>query len=128
MASSIWSIFVVIVCLTTRCVENRFVGGIGDEKPVDANIHEVVSHVDLRSSIGSGQNALLTGNEINIEPVSYRTQVVNGVNYFVKLRAQVGNNIRPQYYVAKIYKSFDGNIYSLVDIQPVGRKDEINYF
>jgi len=116
-----------MVCLTPRCVENRLVGGVGDEKPVDVHIHDVVSHVDIRSSIGSSQNVLLTDNEINIEPVSYKTQLVNGVNYFVKLRAQIGNNIRPQYYVAKIYKTFDGN-FSLVDIQAVGRKDVINYF
>jgi len=128
MGWSIWSIFFVMVCLTPRCVENRqLVGGVGDEKPVDVHIHDVVSHVDIRSSIGSSQNVLLTDNEINIEPVSYKTQLVNGVNYFVKLRAQIGNNIRPQYYVAKIYKTFDGN-FSLVDIQAVGRKDVINYF
>jgi len=64
---------------------------------------------------------------MSIAPVSYKTQVVNGVNYFVKLQVQIGNNIRPQYYIAKIYKTFDGN-YSLVDIQAVGPKYVINYF
>jgi len=127
MGWSIWITFLVIVCLSPGCVENRFVGGIGDEKPVDANINDVVSHLDLRSSIGSSQNAPLTDNEMSIAPVSYKTQVVNGVNYFVKLQVQIGNNIRPQYYIAKIYKTFDGN-YSLVDIQAVGPKYVINYF
>lgn len=56
-----------------------FVGGLEDEKPADEAVRKVISSVqdEIKKQYSK---------EIDtIEPVSYRTQVVAGMNYFIRV-------------------------------------------
>ncbi|EGC34915.1 hypothetical protein DICPUDRAFT_34246, partial [Dictyostelium purpureum] len=53
-------------------------GSLKEVKPVDAEIKEVLSKVD--------DKVKSTLNVTEFEPVSYKTQLVNGTNYFAKVK------------------------------------------
>eukprot|EP00026_Physarum_polycephalum_P022537 Phypoly_transcript_26695.p1 GENE.Phypoly_transcript_26695~~Phypoly_transcript_26695.p1 ORF type:complete len:118 (+),score=17.76 Phypoly_transcript_26695:44-355(+) len=56
------------------------VGGMKEVKPIDADATAIASHVkaDVESKAGKSFGTY--------EPVSYATQLVNGVNYFIKVK------------------------------------------
>jgi len=60
-------------------------GGLGDPKVADDTVHSVVKSVkeDLKSKVleKRGSNSA----EFELTPVSYKTQVVAGTNFFVKV-------------------------------------------
>ncbi|XP_073526974.1 cystatin-A2-like [Phyllobates terribilis] len=55
------------------------VGGIGAEKPADAEVQDVCKKVKPQFIKQSGKNA------DTFQLLSYKTQVVSGKNYFVKV-------------------------------------------
>jgi len=65
-------------------------GGYSNEKQVDEECKNVIQNVnkDLKYEV--------------IEILSYKTQVVNGTNYLVKIKVN-----DPKFYFVKIYKSLD---------------------
>lgn len=65
-------------------------GGFSDEKKVDDECRMVVETV---------KNELIY--EVN-EIISYKTQVVNGTNYLIKIKVD-----KPQFYFVKIHKSLN---------------------
>ena len=72
-------------------------GGFSNEKKVDEECTSVVQIVskDLQHEV--------------VEIVSYKTQVVNGVNYLIKIKV---NN--PKFYFVKVHKSFN-NEYKILE-------------
>lgn len=58
------------------------VGGLGEERPANDEVRNIVSSV--RKHMETKYPAEFTA----IEPVSYKTQVVAGLNYFVKVSCQ----------------------------------------
>lgn len=56
-------------------------GGLGDEQPADDHVRGVVA------SVKDQIQKKFPREYLNIEPISYRTQVVAGRNYFVKVSA-----------------------------------------
>ena len=72
-------------------------GGFSDEKKVDEECKNVVQNVskELQHQVD--------------EIISYKTQVVNGVNYLIKLKV---NN--PKFYFVKVHKSLN-NEYKILD-------------
>lgn len=62
-----------------------------------------------------------------IKPISYRTQVVNGINYFVKVRARTPN--KNVFYHLRIFKGFDDQPAQLMKVEGPKRKhDQITFF
>lgn len=55
------------------------VGGVGDEKPADDAVREVLQrvHSQVEKKVGKSFESL--------KPIGYRTQVVAGMNYFIKV-------------------------------------------
>ena len=72
-------------------------GGFSDEKQVDEECKIVIQNVnkDLQHEV--------------VEIVSYKTQVVNGVNYLIKIKV---NN--PKFYFVKVHKSLN-NEYKILE-------------
>ena len=72
-------------------------GGFSNEKKVDEECTSVVQNVnkDLQHEV--------------VEIVSYKTQVVNGVNYLIKIKV---NN--PKFYFVKVHKSLN-NEYKILE-------------
>ncbi|KAH8020336.1 hypothetical protein HPB51_000786 [Rhipicephalus microplus] len=66
------------------------VGGLSQElKPADATVQEICDKVrsDVEKKLGQ--------NFAEFTPVNYRTQVVNGTNYFVKVSIYKSSLARP---------------------------------
>ena len=72
-------------------------GGFSNEKKVDEECKSVVQNIskDLQHEV--------------VEIVSYKTQVVNGVNYLIKIKV---NN--PKFYFVKVHKSLN-NEYKILE-------------
>jgi len=68
-------------------------GGFGDAKPADDEVKKVVNETkaDVEKKLGTTFNVF--------EPVCYKTQVVAGVNYLVKIKVD-----GDKYVHAKIYQ------------------------
>jgi cystatin-A/B len=92
-------------------------GGTSDVKPIDDGARHAINAVK-----GEVQNR--TGKNLETyDPVSYKSQVVAGTNYFAKVH--VGND---DYLHLRIYKDLSNNI-QLSDLQQGKTKDdEIEYF
>ncbi|EAL67198.1 cystatin A2 [Dictyostelium discoideum AX4] len=92
------------------------VGGLGATHQADKTVEDIVNAVkpSIQSKLGT--------NISNLKVISYKTQLVNGTNYFVKVRTENG------YAHLRIYKPFSGAA-SLVSVQDGKAKDdEITYF
>nr|CAD20980.1 cystatin [Lepidoglyphus destructor] len=91
-------------------------GGLAETKQPDAEVIEICSTIrpHLETKVGRTFETF--------EPISYRTQVVNGVNYFIKIR--VGDN---HYVHARVHRAFSGetNLHGYQDNK--GEQDELEY-
>ena len=65
-------------------------GGFSDEKQVDEECKSVIQNISKEL------------NHEVLELISYKTQVVNGVNYLIKIKV---NN--PKFYFVKVHKSLN---------------------
>jgi len=87
-------------------------------KPVTDEVRQMVTR--LRESV----EELADFDFHKFEPISYKTQVVNGTNYFIKVK--VGNN---KYIHVRVYKPLGNRPASVVKISPNQTLDsEITYF
>jgi len=75
------------------------VGGVGTEQDINGEVKQYALDVqdDAEKKLGK------TFSEY--DPVSYAQQLVNGINYFIKV--EVGHE---QYIVVKVYKPFEGPV------------------
>ncbi|CAF0926535.1 unnamed protein product [Brachionus calyciflorus] len=57
-------------------------GGLGQAQPVNEDIHDLVKQVksQLATHAPGHENQ-------DLEPISFRSQIVNGVNYFIKCKS-----------------------------------------
>ena len=76
-------------------------GGLGSEKPADDTVHSIVKQVKTQVEGALGKTLE------QFKPISYKTQVVAGVNYFVKVRT--GTN-ETDHLILRIYKDLQGNV------------------
>lgn len=93
-------------------------GGIGNEKPVDDNVHALVSQVKphVEAKLGSTLN--------QFTPLTYKSQVVAGMNYFVKVQTGPGDT---DHIVIRIYRDLQGNV-TYHSHQAATKDSEISYF
>jgi cystatin-A/B len=101
----------------------RATGGLGDLKEVDERIKEVVAKVesDIRSQLvdklGEVSGPIL--------PVGYKTQVVAGTNFFVKLLVGEGE---PKIVHARIYRNLQGEVSLHSVTEEKAHEDDVEYF
>eukprot|EP00928_Gymnodinium_smaydae_P084838 TRINITY_DN6810_c0_g1_i2.p1 TRINITY_DN6810_c0_g1~~TRINITY_DN6810_c0_g1_i2.p1 ORF type:complete len:477 (-),score=126.27 TRINITY_DN6810_c0_g1_i2:175-1539(-) len=82
--------------------EPRICGGIGDEKPADDDVRTLIAPLKADAQ-AKAQEQGWNGTFTEFEAVSYKTQVVAGMNYFVKVK------LGPSDYVhLRVYKHFSG--------------------
>ncbi|KAH6928738.1 hypothetical protein HPB50_018864 [Hyalomma asiaticum] len=94
------------------------VGGLSQElKPADSTVQEVCEKV--RSDVENKLGQTFT----EFTPVNYRTQVVNGTNYFVKVR--VGAD---QYVHVRAHKSLQGAVTFAAVQENKALDDELEHF
>eukprot|EP00026_Physarum_polycephalum_P021496 Phypoly_transcript_24777.p1 GENE.Phypoly_transcript_24777~~Phypoly_transcript_24777.p1 ORF type:complete len:117 (+),score=12.51 Phypoly_transcript_24777:47-397(+) len=94
------------------------VGGLTDEKPVDENV------LKITEAVRDQAKAQLTDeNIVSFTPVSYATQVVAGVNYFIRVDIGADYNV-----VLRVFSGLDKSI-TLVSVKSHVPKDQpIPYF
>jgi len=75
------------------------IGGIGESKSADDNVIQICEQIreELEQKSGSKYD--------DFTAVSYKSQLVNGVNYFIKVRVSDSQHIH-----IRAHKAFDGNI------------------
>jgi len=84
-------------------------GGLSDTKPADMEINVLcgtlhASILNTLSSTTSLSSDRLSASSVTITPVAYRTQVVAGLNYFVKIRIDLGPPSETYYAVVRIFR------------------------
>jgi len=108
-------------------LELKKVGGLGESKPINEELRKICKE-DMRDDI---LEALIKDNklkkeekeEFNYEPYAFKTQLVNGVNYFVGCVVSNNENIH-----LRLYKSFDEKFSFVSYLYPVDSKKDIEYF
>jgi len=107
--------------------ESIIPGGVSShDQPATQDIINLVEeiHPEIRAhllGLPGGRN--IRG---DVVAISFRTQLVNGVNYFIKVRARTPKKMI--FYHLKVFKSFGGSP-QLIRIEgPKKQDDEIGYF
>ena len=93
-------------------------GGLGDEKEMTNDVKELT--IALKSEAEKSLNETFS----KFEPLSFKSQVVAGVNYFVKVDIGNGNII------LRIYKPLPhtNEQPSLSSLKKISNDEEITYF
>lgn len=103
-------------------------GGPTIEKPVNRDVRQMMEKLNpqLEEQLSSRSEGHLLWSSSPLKAISYRSQLVNGNIYFIKVRAQLGRTF--VYYHVKVYQDFKGNL-SLVGIEgPMRIDDKIGVF
>lgn len=95
-------------------------GGLSNEKPADHTVSKIVG--DLEDEIRSSNSEIKS-----FEPVSYRTQVVAGTNYFIKCRV-LDNQDRESYVHLRVYMDLKGRLEFSGIKKSQEEKDPLMYF
>jgi len=93
------------------------IGGMGSDRPADNDIHEILTKV-------RGQVEEKLGKFETFTAETYRTQVVNGVNYFIKVHT--GDEDKRLH--LRIYKPIRGDPEFVSHLPNRKKADSINYF
>lgn len=87
----------------------------------------IYEHLSARhGQIGNLNDPTSSLKPISLRPISYRTQLVNGINYFIKVRTRIGQ--QRVYYHVKVYESFDGKRTLVAITSPMDKNAELGYF
>ncbi|GFS43445.1 hypothetical protein TNIN_317391 [Trichonephila inaurata madagascariensis] len=93
------------------------VGGVGETKEPDENIRQIARQV--KDAVQSQTGLLFE----EFEPIKYKSQLVNGTNYFIKVR-----HAPTQHLHLRVHRSFKGDV-SLAAFQLEKKlEDELEYF
>jgi len=95
-------------------------GGTGEAKEATAEVQELVnglSRSELEKEVAGGNMA-----PGNLEATHFKTQVVAGTNYFVRVRDTSGSHFH-----LRIYKHFSGTV-QLSGVKPASEEEELVYF
>ncbi|KAI0988426.1 hypothetical protein GJ496_007141 [Pomphorhynchus laevis] len=94
-AISFFFVFQVICLMTARVYSIEKLGGLSDERT--DNLVDIQNHIQ---SLKSDIEKHLSAKADNLEAISYKTQIVSGTNYFVKVKDKTTND----YHHLRIYK------------------------
>ncbi|OQV11513.1 hypothetical protein BV898_14169 [Hypsibius exemplaris] len=95
---------VLLTFIASTAVAGKLVGGQSETQPADDKVEGIAKKV--QSAITQrveADNYAVT----QYTAISYRTQLVNGINYFIKIR--VNDDPSTGYVHARVFQSFGGN-------------------
>ncbi|GIY99825.1 cystatin domain-containing protein [Caerostris extrusa] len=93
------------------------VGGVGDLREPDENVHQITRQVKDEVQAKTG---LLFEEFV---PVNYRSQLVNGTNYFIKVK-----HAPTQHLHLRVHRSFAGEVTLSAFQLDKKLDDELEYF
>jgi len=93
-------------------------GGTGEAKEATAEVQELVN--GLRGELEKEVSGNMAPG--NLEATHFKTQVVAGTNYFVRVRDTSGSHFH-----LRIYKHFSGTV-ELSGVKPATEEEELVYF
>jgi len=93
-------------------------GGTGESKEATAEVQELVN--GLRGELEKEASGNMAPG--NLEATHFKTQVVAGTNYFVRVRDTSGSHFH-----LRIYKHFSGTV-QLSGVKPATEEEELVYF
>ena len=94
-----------------------FCGGVGAVKQPDDSVTEILLSIrpELEKRVGKTFKEYI--------PVHFKTQVVNGVNYFIKIRVDVNDFVH-----VRVYKTFQGEIHVHGVQENMTADQEVSFF
>jgi len=111
----------------SKCNGQDLVGGLwADERPASMEVRRIISAIkpQITDKIKSKREGVNFHGIL--KPVSYKLQVVNGLNYFIKIRAKIVKKFA--FYHVRVHKDFAG-VLTFVSLQgPLRTHDEIQFF
>jgi len=93
-------------------------GGTGEAKEATAEVQDLVN--GLRAELEKEVSGNMAPG--NLEATHFKTQVVAGTNYFVRVRDTSGSHFH-----LRIYKHFSGTV-QLSGVKPATEEEELVYF
>ncbi|GFT47768.1 hypothetical protein NPIL_358101 [Nephila pilipes] len=93
------------------------VGGVGEIKEPDENIRQITRQV--KDEVQSKTGLLFE----EFEPIKYKSQLVNGTNYFIKVRHAPSQHIH-----VRVHRSFKGDVTLSAFQVDKNLEDELEYF
>jgi len=93
-------------------------GGTGEAKEATAEVQDLVN--GLRGELEKEVSGNMAPG--NLEATHFKTQVVAGTNYFVRVRDTSGSHFH-----LRIYKHFSGTV-QLSGVKPATEEEELVYF
>lgn len=92
-------------------------GGTGDVREADENIHEITRQIkdEVQSKTGLQFEEFIA--------LKYRSQLVNGTNYFIKVRHAPSQHIH-----LRVHRSFQGEVTLSAFQLDKNLEDELAYF
>ncbi|XP_013778661.1 cystatin-A2-like [Limulus polyphemus] len=93
------------------------VGGTSEVKEVDDVVREVCNKVREMVEKQAGKSFA------EFTPVGYKSQIVNGVNYFIKVKVSEADHLH-----VRAHKSFQGEVTLAGYQEGKAHDDEIEYF
>lgn len=93
------------------------IGGMANDRPADSEVHEILGKIrgDVEEKLGKFPS---------FTAESYRTQVVNGVNYFIKVHT--GDDDKRLH--LRVYKPIRGEPEFVCHLPDRKKNDSISYF
>jgi len=124
--------FYVAQVLTVCCVYLAFgaamkPGGISNnEQPITRELATTFASVntELLETVAAQSGVGSNGEKQTATPVAYKSQVVAGVNYFVKYHFMPAD----EYFHARIFKGLQGQVELVRVVGPKAEDDPIEYF
>ncbi|XP_035223309.1 cystatin-A2-like [Stegodyphus dumicola] len=96
---------------------SAMVGGTGEVREPDENIHQITR--EIKNEVQSKTGLLFE----EFVPLKYRSQLVNGTNYFIKVK--YGPN---QHMHLRVHRSFQGAVTLAAFQLDKTLEDELEYF
>jgi len=122
------ALVLLVVEYPPTCNGQRLVGGVSNEQYATPRISNLVRALgpQISQKLMSRNDGQPFQPNSPLVAISYRSQLVNGMIYYIKIQTQLGRQI--VYYHVKVYQDFNGDMGVLRIQGPMQNEERITSF